>query len=115
MNNVNFVSYADYNTAYIIGDAVIQVTESLKEETSDNFICWFANNQRKANPEKCHLITGSNDEVSIYVKNYNIESKKCEKHISIKIDNKLNFNNNIHEIWKKAGQKLNTLSRVTPT
>ena len=64
MNNVNFESYADDNTAYIIGDAVIQVTESLKEETSDEFICWFANNQRKANLDKCHLITGSNDEES---------------------------------------------------
>ena len=115
MNSVNFVSYADDNTPYIIGDTVIQVTESLKEETSDEFTCWFANNQRKANPGKCHLITSSNDEVSMYVENCNIKSSKCEKHISIKIENKLNFNNHIDKIWKNAGQKLDMLSRVTPT
>ena len=36
------------------------------------------------------------------------------KLLDIKIDNKLNFNNHIDEIFKKAGQKLNALSRVTP-
>ena len=49
MINVNFASHADENTPYVSGDSVIQVTESL-EEVSDKLLCWFANNQMKANP-----------------------------------------------------------------
>ena len=43
-----------------------------------------------------------------------IKRSKCEKRLGIKIDNKLNFNTHVDEICKKAGQKLNALSRVTP-
>ena len=68
----------------------------------------------KANPDKCHLLTSSSDTVSIYVDNYNIKSSICEKLLVIKVDNKLNFNTHVDETWKKTGQKLNTLSRVTP-
>ena len=80
MNKVNFASYADDNTPYTPNKA------------SDELFCWFANNQMKANPNKCHLITGSSNEVTIYVENYIIKSSKWEKLLSIKIANKLNFN-----------------------
>ena len=46
--------------------------------------------------------------------NYNVRSSKCEKHLYNNIDNKLNFNTNVDGIRKKAGQKLNALSRATP-
>ena len=113
MNNVIFAIYADDNALYVIGDGVIKVIESLKE-ASDELFCWFVNNQVKANPDKCHLITSSSDEVSIYVENYNIKSSKCEKLLGIKIDKKLNFNNHIDEICKKPGQKLNALLKPCP-
>ena len=112
MNNVNFASYVDDNTPYAIGDGVTHVNEFLKE-ASDKLLCWFANNQMKANPDKCHLITSSSYEVSICVKNYNIKSSKGALKFNIwalttltdiKIDEKLNFNNYIDEICKKAGQ-----------
>ena len=63
---------------------------------------------------KCYLLTSSSDKVSICVDNYNIKCRKCEKLLGIKIDNKLNFNTHVDEICKKAGQKLNALSRVSP-
>ena len=78
MNNVNFASYADDNTPYVVGDGVTQVNESLKE-VSDELFCWFANSQMKANPDKCHLIKSCSDEVSTYVDIYSIKSSKCEK------------------------------------
>ena len=68
----------------------------------------------KANLDQCHLLTSSFDKVSTCVDNYNIKSSKCEKLLGIKFDNKLNFSNHIDEICKKAGQKLNALSRVIP-
>ena len=67
------------------------LTNSLKE-ASDELFYWFADNQMKANPDKCHLLTSSSDKVSICVDNYNIKSSKCEKLLGTKIDNKLNFN-----------------------
>ena len=113
MNKVDFASYADDNTPYVIGNGAKEAINSLKE-ASDELFYWFANNQMKANPDKCHLLTSSSDKVSICVDNYNIKSSKCEKLLGIKIDNKLNFNTHVDEICKKAGQKLNALSRVTP-
>ena len=67
----------------------------------------------KANPDKRHLLTSCSNNVSICVDNYNIKSSKCEKILGIKIANKLNFNTHVDEICKKAGHKLNALSRVT--
>ena len=45
--------------------------------------------------------------------NYNIKSSKCEKLLGITFDNTLNFNTHVDEMYKKVGQKLNALSRVT--
>ena len=50
--------------------------------------------------------------MSICVENYSITT--ANKHLSSKIDSKLNFDNAIDGICEKAGQKLNTLSRATP-
>ena len=113
MNKVDFASYADDNTPYVIGNGVKEVINSLKE-ASDELLYWFADNQMKAIPDKCHLLTNSSDKISICLYGYNIKSSKCEKILGIKIDNKLNFNTHVDEICKKAGQKLKALSRVTP-
>ena len=114
VSKVDFASHADDNTPYVVGNGVKEVINSLKE-ASDELFYWFAFNQMKANPGKCHLVTSSSDKLSIYVDNYNIKSSKCEKLLGIKIDNKLNFNTHADEICKKAGHKLiNALSRVTP-
>ena len=66
------------------------------------------------NPDKCHLLTSRSDKASICVNNYNIKSSKCEKFLGIKMDKKLNLNTHVAEICKKAGQKLNALSRFIP-
>ena len=50
----------------------------------------------------------------INVENNQITNGKCEKLLGIKIDHKLTFNAHIEEICKKAGQKINALSRVIP-
>ena len=43
-----------------------------------------------------------------------IKSQIISAKIGIKIDHKLTFNAYIDEIFKKAGQKMNALSRVIP-
>ena len=106
MNKVDFSSYWDDNIPYVIRKRVKQVINTLKE-TWDEIFYWFADNQLRINPGKCHLLTGSCNEVSICVDNYSIKSSKCEK-----LNNKLNFITHVDGICKKAVQKLNALSRV---
>ena len=54
MNKVDFANYADDNMPYVIGNGVKEAINSLKK-ASDELFYWFANNQMKANPDKCHL------------------------------------------------------------
>ena len=46
------------------------------------------------------------------IENKEIQSSKCEKLLGVKLDYKLNFDSHIHDICKKAGQKLNAISRI---
>ena len=71
MNIVDFASYTDDNTPCVIRSGVEEVINSLKE-ASDEFFYWFANNQIKANFDKCHLLTSLSGKVSICLDNYNI-------------------------------------------
>ena len=53
--NVNFASYADDNTRYIIGDGIIQIIESLKE-ASDELFCRFGDNRMNAVAAKGEVV-----------------------------------------------------------
>ena len=75
---------------------------------------WFSDNKMKANPDKCHALWSSNSEVSLTIESKKIQNSKCEKFLGIEWDSKSNFNSHIHDICQKAGQKLNTISRITP-
>ena len=75
MNTVDFASYTDHNTPYVIENGAKEIIDSL----SDELFYWFADNQMKANLNWCHLLTSSSDKLSICVDNYNIKSSKCEK------------------------------------
>ena len=68
----------------------------------------------KANPDKCHFLCNSKSEVSLTIENQKIKSSEFEKLHGNKLDSKLNFNSYIHDIYSKAGQKLNAISRITP-
>ena len=70
MNEVDFASYADDNARYVTRNSVKEVINSLNE-ASDELFCQFADNQKKANPDNCHLFTSSSDKVSICVDNEN--------------------------------------------
>ena len=113
LSDVEFASYADDNTPYVVKNNIRSVIKSL-ENTSVELFEWFSDNQMKANPDKCHFITSESKDLVINVENNQITNSKCEKLLGIKIDHKLTFNAHIDEICKKAGQKMNALSRVIP-
>ena len=68
----------------------------------------------KANQDKCELIIGKNENVSMYIGPFEIKNTNCEKLLGIKVDSRLNFNEHLDGIIKKASPKINVLSRKTP-
>jgi hypothetical protein len=113
MKDTEFASYADDNTPYVSGKNSDEVI-SLLEEKSRVLFAWFEKNQMKANPEKCHLLLSTDDNMEINIDNVKIANSHCEKLLGIKIDRRLTFKNQIEDICRKASGKLHALSRVTP-
>ena len=64
LSDVEFASYADDNTPYVVKNNIRSVIKSL-ENTSVELFEWFSDNQMKANPDKCHFITSERKELMI--------------------------------------------------
>ena len=99
MDDIDFASYSDDNKLQNLSKILFQ---------------WFMDNQMKTNRDKCHFICSTNDTVNLIVENQIIDNSECEKLLGVKFDYKLTFNAHIDDIRKKAGLKLNPLSRIAP-
>ena len=113
MSDTDFASYADDNTPYVSADTIDEVIKRL-ETASVKLFKWFADNQMKANQDKCHLIVSKNENVSIHIGPFEIKNTSREKLLGIKVDSRLNFNEHLDGIIKKVSRKINPLSRITP-
>ena len=58
----------------------------------------------KANPKKCHQLMNVNSPANINIGEHTISNSYCDKLLGVKIDSKLNFNNHLETIIKKASQ-----------
>ena len=99
-----FTNYADDTTPYVVANNTEEVMENLTNVTQKLFT-WFANNQMKANHDKCHLLLSTQEEANIQIANTTI---KCSQP-----DNKLKFDKHVENKCQKASRKLNALARVT--
>ena len=61
-----FTNYADDTTPYVIGNNAEEVVSELKTITQKLFI-WFAQNEMKANLNKCHLLLSITDAFSLEI------------------------------------------------
>ena len=114
MNDIEFASYAaSYYTAFIIGEEIGDVIVKL-QNASKTLFQWFYGNQMKANPDKCHFICSSNEKLNIVIEEQTISNSNCEKLLGVLLDSKLTFKPHVDSICKKAGLKLNTISRIIP-
>ena len=70
----------------------------------------------KGNADKCRLIVNTDEPIEIRVGESLIKNSTCEKLLSIKIDNKLNFDTHVKGLCKKEKNinKLRALARATP-
>ena len=103
MNDVDFASYADDNTPFFVGND-LEVIFKL-QSASKTLFQWFAGNQMKANPDKCHFICSSNLRTNTMIKNRQIDNSNCERLLGIFFDIKLTFQSHIDNICKKAAHK----------
>ena len=111
--NDYFANYTDDTTPYAVGSTTTDVLENLSGITKKLFT-WFANNEMKANDDKCHLLLSSpDDRALIQIENSTIKCSKVKKLLEVYIDYKLKFDIHVETICKKAHRKLSTLSRIT--
>ena len=113
MNDIDFGSYADDNTPFIIGENIGDVIFKL-QNTSKTFFQCFYDNQMKANPNKCHFICSSNKKLNIVIEDQTISNSNCEKLLGVLVDSKLTFKPQVDSICRKAGVKLNVTSIIIP-
>ena len=64
LNKIDMANYADDNTPCASSNDVNGLVKSL-EETSKDLFKWFDDNLMKSNPDKCHLLVSTNDNVCL--------------------------------------------------
>ena len=94
-------NYADDTTPYFVGSTTAEVLENLSCLTKKLF-SWIANNQMKANDDKCHLILSSPDEDAvIQMEESTIKYFKIKKLLVVRIDYKLKCDTHMLRLYVK--------------
>ena len=109
--NIDVASYADDTTPYVTGDNIESTVRQL-EQAAKLLFQWFSDNQMKGNEDKCHVLISTKENVCVNIGTTQITNSACEKLLGIKVDSSLNFEDHIGSICKKAGAKLNALTRI---
>ena len=111
-------NFADDNTISATADNIDHLMLTLKHE-SELAVKWFTENQMIVNPDKFQAMILQNsrnsknyEPVKLEIESAKIETKNTVKLLGITIDNKLNFEEHISELCKKASMQLNTISRL---
>ena len=100
----------------IILISLLYIVDVLYDLFSDKFPLPYSNGLViKSNPGTCHLLITCNENVTVHVGGYEIENTMCEKLVGVKLDWKLNFDDQIWDICKKASGKLNALAKIAPS
>ena len=113
VKDVNFASYADYNTIYQSGKTLDDVMNGL-QVSAKKLLKWFSDNQMKGNADKCNLIMSAENAPELQIGDSLIKKSSCEKLLGVIIDYKLTFDEHVTSSFKKANNKLRALTRATP-
>ena len=111
MNDIDFASYADDNTPFLLGEDIGDVIFKL-QNASKTLFQWLYDNQMKANPDKYHFVYSSNEKLDIVIEDQTISNSNCEKLLGVLLNPKLTFKPHVDTICPKAGLKLNAISRI---
>ena len=113
MKDTEFASYADDNTPYTFSKDIDKLVKLL-EKTGTHLFKWYADNELKANPDKCSLLLSTSESKKIVLNNVTIKNSKSEKLLGVTFDYNLKFKNHMELICNKANNKLHALSRIMP-
>ena len=109
----NLANYADDNTPYSIESNIVNILNSLANNTS-LLIKWFNDNYFTLNVNKCKLIiTNHDDNVFVNIDGQTIYNSKSVKLLGVQIDNNLDFSEHVNNICNKVSKKLHALCRVS--
>jgi ribonuclease P/MRP protein subunit RPP40 len=112
------LNYADDNTNYAC-DANHEVVLSKLHIDANIAIQWFTDNYMQANPSKFQVIFLKPKKkldpfpMSIDVSGKSIKRETSVKLLGIQIDSRLNFNDHVTILCRKAARQLNCLKRVS--
>ena len=105
-------NYTDDNTSYCTGLKISNVIIKV-ESAVETLLQWFKNTWMKVNSDKYHLLLNySKESFQIKIGNETASNSKYENWLGFKVDHKLNFNEHVSSLCRKASHKLNTLSRI---
>ena len=113
VKDVNFASYADYNTIYQSGKTLDDVMNGL-QVSAKKLLKWFSDNQMKGSADKCNLIMSTENAPELQIGDSLIKKSSREKLLGVIIDYKLTFDEHVTSSCKKANNKLRALARATP-
>ena len=101
IGSVSIANYADDNTPYATENNVKFLLKTLEFETI-LLVDWFRINEMKPNEDKCHLLVINQGNVSVTIGNENISCSSPVELSGIQIDDKMNFNEHVSKLCKKA-------------
>ena len=111
--DILMISETKLDESFPVGQDIDDVIFKL-QNASKTLFQWFYDNQMKANPDKCHFISSSNEKLNIVIEDQTISNSNFEKLLGVLLDSKLTFKPQVDSICQKAGLKLNVISRIIP-
>ena len=111
--NTSVCNIADDTTPYACDTNLPSLLRNLESDTL-SAIMWFEANYMKLNQDKCHFLLAGNTPEHIWAKvgEEIIWESSHEKLLGLVIDKKLNFENHLAIICKKASAKVTALARM---
>ena len=105
-------NFADDTTLSACDTNIEDLLHNLADDTL-SAILWFDANFMKLNEDKCHFLTqGSTEVLFAKVGNEMIWESSTEKLLGITVDNKLNFDQHLTNVCKKASCKVSALAKI---
>ena len=109
-------NFADDNTISAFSDNIKSLLEILTEQ-SNEAVNWFKHNNMIVNPDKFQALIVNRlgkmeNSYPIEIQDTFINSQSSVSLLGVEIDNKLNFDQHIATLCKKAGAQINAISRL---
>ena len=98
---IDITNHADDTTPYVL-DSKLENIVKLLEKNAGKLFDWFSNYYLIENPDKCHLIVNTTDNIRISIRNETISNSSNQKLLRIHFNSNFRFNDQVASLCKKA-------------